>query len=104
MLKIHTKSPILHRNLQQIKPINPVKSSNPHEKRQTQKFKINTATSEQIKNPPIKPHQAVDPAIRNPHEQIRPPITTAAIDQSIKPLQPTPTTNSSNDPAPPTTR
>ena len=38
------------------------------------------------------------PAIRNPHEHIRPPVTTTVTDQSIKLLQSTPTSNPSNDP------
>ena len=48
-------------------------------------------------------NQLTNPAIWNPHKQIRPPVTTTVTDQSIKPLQPTPTTNPSNDPPPPTT-
>ena len=59
--------PILHRNLQKIKPINPEKSSNPHEKRQTQQ-QVNRSETHRSS------HIATDPAIRNPHEQIKEPI------------------------------
>ena len=37
---------ILHRNLQQIKPINPEKSSNPHEKKKTRNLKQTTTRME----------------------------------------------------------
>ena len=59
------------RNLQQIKPINPEKSSNPHEKSQTQQ-QVNRSETHQSSH--IKPYQATDPTIRYLHEQIRPPI------------------------------